>query len=171
MKLQIIEKNNQIFIEDIKELESKYNILLSDEYKEFLLNINGGKPNSNMAFNSIDKFIEPFTIMEFYDIERLDEILEYVKNDTEEFLLNGEDPLNVFYLCSENKMIEIGETYSDWCIYICYSEKNFGEVYCADLTHDDGFTLLSNSFYDFINNFEFVTNEELETGNFKFLNK
>jgi hypothetical protein len=168
MKLEIIRKNEPINKKEIENLENKFNITFSNDYKSFLLEFNGGKPHNRMVFKSTNERVEPFVMVEFYSLERLEKILEFIKTDTEESLENSQDMYNIYYEYYKNKMVSIGETYSNYSICICYSDENFGKIYCIDDAHEYEFLPLSTNFYDFINNFELVTENELETGSFNF---
>lgn len=170
MKLEIIKENDNITIKDIEDIENKYNVFFPNDYKDFLLENNGGIPQELMVFKSINDRIKPFIMFALHSLKELKEILQFVKDDTEGFLASSKDDFNPYYQYYQNKMVEIGETAINFFIYICYSEENAGKIYCADLIHDDEFILLANSFDEFINNFEPVTEEELESGVFRFQN-
>ena len=167
MKLEIIEKNEQISLKDIETIEKKFNFSFPDGYKSFLLENNGGKPQEYMAFKSNNERVEPFEIMEFSSLERVEE-LGYSKDEIDNFLKNNDYMSLPFYKYFKNYMFIIAETYTDFFISICHHGENRGKVYCIDDIHDDEFLLLANNFDEFMNNFEPVTERELETGKFHF---
>lgn len=170
MKLEIIGKNKQISLKVIEKVEKNFNISFPNGYKDFLLKTNGGRVQECMVFKSNNERVEPFEVREFSSLERVEELLGYIKEETDEFILNNENEelFLSFYKYFKNKMFIIGETYTSFDLSICHSGENIGKVYCVDNVHDDEFLLLANSFDAFMNNFEPVTEEELETGKFHF---
>lgn len=55
MKVKISEPNEKISIEDIRDLENKYNISLHKDYIDFLLETNGGNVDSECYFSTTKK--------------------------------------------------------------------------------------------------------------------
>ena len=162
MKLEIYEKNGTT-LENIQKYENEFNISLPDEYKKFLVEQNGGEANMRQYIKPI--FIEGFSgdklsICEFSSIEN---IFKYLKESIEVYKENPESLHLNMELFKLNHLL-IAQTYGDWQLSICFKGENRGKVYYSDFLSDidEEIMLVSNNFYEFINGFEYIKEEDEE---------
>lgn len=149
--MEIIEKNKDISIFDIENIENKFNITFPNDYKKFLLKYNGGKPKYNFSYFNENLNLGPLKIMEFYSLEKIVIILEEIDKDRNS---DEDEDLLTYYIFIRDNMLIIADTYNQVQICICYKGENIGKIYYSDHIHDDEFTFLFNSFDDFMNSFK-----------------
>ena len=137
----------QLLPEALNEFKLKYKIKLENIYEKFLLDKNGGFINSNyVLYLGLNKEDYIHTV-EFFNFERLEEILNIDLEDKE-----YEDRTGYFIL--KSKMLRIGQTNLGFDLCLSYSKKNFGKIYYIDDPHENEFIFLADNFEDFISRFE-----------------
>ena len=130
---------------DLQNLEKKYNIIVPEIYKEFVLVNKYEYIKDDYFFEVIEKSAKtPPDGLEFIDSFY----------SLQEFLDNADEFIDLW--C--DYVLPIGEVAGD---YVCIGvkEHNLGKIFM--LNHDDeerkdGLYLISNSFCDFIMSFKFV---------------
>lgn len=144
----VSENNKKITLNKIKKFRTKYNIEIDKEYEKFLLDKNGGFINLGYVIflDSKDRDNYIHTV-EFYDFERLKEILNIDLEDRNNIDCMGHLVLN-------EKMLRIGESNLGFDLCLSYSKDNFGKIYYIDDPHENEFIFLANSFDELINRFE-----------------
>lgn len=180
MKIEIVEPNEKVSIEEINDLESRFDFKFPDDYKEFLLQYNGGEPTNGLAFLN-DYSIGPLHVYDFFSLSYVQEHLEYIEEDVksykefiesikehnenyEEVIESIQDEIEEYksdlkhYVFAENHMIIIADTFNNVLLCICHKGENLGKIYWIDEIHNDKFNLLANSFDEFINGFSLDKN-------------
>lgn len=175
MKIEVVEPNEKVSIEEINQIENRFDFKFPDDYKKFLLEFNGGEPTNGLAFLN-DYSIGPLHIYDFFSLSDAQEQLEYIEEDTKsykEFIQSIKDDNQDFekliesfkdeieeykselkhYIFAENNMLTIADTFNNVLLCICYKGENLGKIYWIDAIHNDQFHLLADSFDHFINGF------------------
>lgn len=158
MKLKIAVPNKKISLEEINTFEKEKNIILPEDYKHFLLECNGGKPNEN-RYELLDKEGQEYWIEVdyFYSLDEIEihKNCSFCIDKKRDFLFIGYDAKNEFKIA-----IDLEEPF---------------KIRFFDYCHEIFFDLLANSFDEFINNFFPKYDNEYqrlcETGNFEGIKK
>lgn len=141
-------QNIPISEQRIKDFEIKFNLVLSREYKSFLMTYNGGDCFYNLIFKFNHEYYSPIRMLMFYNIQIIDELFEELKCNPEED----------FYDNIPKNMLMIGCDYRDIDICISCDNENNGKIYCTDkyFINEDGnkYILIANSFNEFLDKFE-----------------
>lgn len=144
--LKITRANEKINIKSIKDFEKKYDIKLPKDYKDFLLEYNGGTPEERMYFYFNNRVFEYFSISEFSHISLMKYCLERLIKYPEEDYSNE----------IKNKILSFCITSSNCPLGIGVGKKNNGKIYIIDMEEATGtpFILISESFTKLMNSFE-----------------
>jgi hypothetical protein len=143
--LKIIEPNKKISIEDINNFEKEFKIKIPDDYKEFLLEHNGGEPEDDMIFDYDDELFGGFSILSFRSLKSIrNELKRYTENPKEDYLETIKNKLFTFCLTTFNFQLCMG-----------FGKKNKGKIYILDREeiYNTPFILISNSFTEFMSSF------------------
>lgn len=138
-----LEEKTKIFQKDLEEFENYFKIELAIDYKNFMIENNGGSVDSNYLYYLSYDLDDYLHIIEFKNMESLYE--------SENLVREYED----LYFYKENNMLRIGDSNLGLDLCICYSKENFGKIYYIDDVHDYKFMLIANSFDEFMNGFEY----------------
>jgi len=131
--VKFVDNNSAIFEKDIEYLEKKLGVLLPLDYKEFLLEYNGG----NVYYNS---FQRPLSAT-----DEQDKCLDYFESI--EGVMNAWDNLKDYEEFIIAKVIPIAQTLSNAFIGIGFGEENLGNIFVFDW--DFGVTFQANTLKDF----------------------
>lgn len=152
--LQVNRQNREkIFLDDIIYFEKKYNSVLSTDYKDFLLEYNGGiigiyKTNDEY-FSIENKYMKDKTcsIADFYTLDLISSLLDDEDENYYHEILN----LNLLPIaCDDGYYHEL---------FIGTGKNNFGKIYFYEIGFLDSIEYLCNSFTDLINAF-YLLNED-----------
>lgn len=158
-----VENREKIYLDDIKKIEKKYNIIFPNDYKKFLLEYNGGYVN----FGIFDGFLaeniyeknQNGNIPFFYS---LDEISSQIIHE-EKFLLEG-DEIEHKILFSMNFFPIAHSSGYEAELLIGIGEENFGKIFyferCSGGVEIEDIHYLCESFTDFINAYILVEDNE-----------
>lgn len=150
MKIKIKTNSKNTIKSDLINIELKYNIKLPDEYRNFLINTNGGVCNEGQEYDFINTLLEREDCIElnnFFSIEELYHDLDVIYKTKREDVHPVEDDIFLY------KILRIADTYNDLDIGIRLSEEEFGSIYILDTPHGEKIKI-ANSFDEFINGFE-----------------
>lgn len=145
MRVRLIKDEIEpIEIKQIENFEFNIGFNLPKEYKIFLFENNGAKVNYDVF-----RFKEPLEHSEDF-IENEIHLLNFSSlSDLEDFgLFEEEENTNRKYI-----NIASGMSGSE-CIYLSLNNQTYGQIYFADLTHDNRFIPIANNLEDFLNGFE-----------------
>ena len=133
--------------EDISKLESEFEITLPQDYKEFLLTHNGGRPEISYAEFYIEYLEEYVYLVTLYDI-----------NDVSEYsnMWPGDIPLKSIIIGRDTRggqLLLIADGEEDGLYY-------YDQAYTFEQSNDDSNTyFIANTFTEFIDSLK-VTNDE-----------
>lgn len=96
--LKIIEPNKKISIDEVNNFEKEFKINLPNDYKEFLLEYNGGLSENNMIFEFNNVFLNPFSIYTFYDLSTIRMCIKTKINNPSDNTLLSLDKKNNLYM-------------------------------------------------------------------------
>lgn len=145
MRLRVLKSGfESITLREINEIENTINYKLPQEYIDFIL-----KHNACYTQYDIFRFKKP------------DEFEEGVFHDKENWIINISDIKNATdFLIFEDennkgkKYLHIAEIDGSQAIYLSLNQETYGQIYYADLTHDNRFIHIANNLEDFLNSFE-----------------
>lgn len=157
MKLEIVKENKSISLNDIKKIESDFNISLPEDYVDFLITYNGGRTNEASFPNT--NYIGNIRISEFFEIKRVVDFIEEIKKKPDEIAENSDWKYYWSDYAIKNIII-IADTYNQVLICLSCNKDSFGQIYYKDHDHGENFSLLANSFTDFIQGFDFLPEED-----------
>lgn len=143
MKLNIIEPNPPITEAKLQEFENKF-LKLPLEYKNFLLEHNGGDADGFMFYQTNTEWWGELYIGWFLRLEEIEETL---------LALDNLDDWEADVKCMEYGTLIIGMV-SPSQLSIGIKEDNFGKIYVSNFNEDIGIVAISESFDTFINGFE-----------------
>ncbi|NOV01291.1 SMI1/KNR4 family protein [Paenibacillus planticolens] len=135
-----------ISLEAIQEVEKRYGFILPNDYKDFLLKYNGGKPRPNVMFTTKNGFLTSYLISVLPLFDR--KVPSLVGN----FLFFNKEEGNL-----PSNIITFGEDPLRNLLCISVEGNNTGFIYYWDYMNDDSDTptydhlvLISESFSKFI---------------------
>ena len=145
--LTVTERCNVASLEELESFEQKHKICLPKDYKEFLLQVN---PISVLETLFIKDNSE-FWLSSFYPFNDSYEISFQVSYEN----LNED--------CFEGKYVSFADDAGGWQFVISVQDLDYGKVYFCrlDVELEDGLTLLSNSFNEFIDGLRKPSNNEI----------
>ncbi|MGG1515475.1 SMI1/KNR4 family protein [Paenibacillus oryzisoli] len=139
--------SSPISLEFVQEVEKRYGFILPEDYKRFLLKINGGRPKPSMMFTTQNGILTSYLSILFPLISR--DAPSLVGNY---LFFNKEGKL-------PRHIVTIGEDPLRNLICISLEKDDCGSIYYWDFMHDDGnepvnnfLVLISESFSSFIEN-------------------
>ncbi|MFN4149921.1 MAG: SMI1/KNR4 family protein [Candidatus Sericytochromatia bacterium] len=140
MKIEIINPNPPISLNEIDLFEAQFKIKLPKEYKEFLLVNNGGLCNFDIDiyYETKDEFNSEIYVSEFYKLEKV------------AHFIRCKDTTTSINECYKNGTIIIAD-YDTQEISIGFKKKNFGKVFHSIYMESVELTLIASSFDKFIN--------------------
>lgn len=149
MKMNLLEIGEMIIEDDIRKLETKMNLKLPEEYRNFLLQNNGGVPENDVEFSFIELDVvtqenreQGSDIQYFYNV---DEMLEAYQNLVDEELIH------------KNYIPVACDSFGNEILICSDSDENNGCVFFAnhEMVNPDGSfwitSKIANSFNEFIN--------------------
>lgn len=124
---------------DVTSVENALNIVLPDDYRQFLLLNNGGV----LYYNRFSRTLEDNDTME----------MSLYEFDHVEQLPNRWHAIREYEEYQKENLIPVGQTSMSAFLAINLSQSNFGKVYVAD--GDFGITCQANTFTEFIDQIQF----------------
>lgn len=149
--MNLIDSAIKVYEEDVVEVENSLGIKLPEDYKEFIIQMNGGTPDEDMLYDFYDEVLElenTSIIREFFSLYADDTIL---KNN-----------LKVIYNTMKNEktipadMIPIADDPAGNIISLSLNRNDYGFIYYLNHEFEDvetGYLIkskIANSFKDFI---------------------
>lgn len=151
--IEMLDVKEEAGLKELCQVEAKLNVKLPNDYKEFLLKYNGGRPAKDCfplidCLNDEEQNIDISTISLFYNVA--DDLINNIINE------------NIAFRKSKAMfdLVTVGETVRGGRICICISGADYGKVYLCccetDGTYDqnqpcDKKYLIASRFTDFIN--------------------
>lgn len=135
MAVEFVNTGSQISQGDISEFENKYEVSLPQEYKDFLLQTNGGRPEPDFFPFSDDGFVVTW----FYNLKNGKHLLEL----TLELLWIAEQIV-------PRTLIPIARDQGGDLVCISLNEEEYGKIYMWFGSTDSDPVFLAESFTEFI---------------------
>lgn len=152
MKLEIT-KNPPTTIKKIKSYEKEFNISLPKEYKEFLLEYNGGEVKSKTCI----KPIYGGTLLFMHEFFSIEHIFDCLKFSMEVYKTELDSYYPDMELFKKNHLL-IGHTMMGYDLSICFKGIGIDEIFYSFLLEDIDLVPVSDSFNEFINGFDYEEN-------------
>ncbi|MFN8671801.1 MAG: SMI1/KNR4 family protein [Candidatus Sericytochromatia bacterium] len=155
--------------EDIENFENEYNIKLTEDFKEFLINYNGVLLDgyyeiNNLKYILFNKYLENTEngASDFEVFEDLPQIIGTMK----EYLGNEELSNRIDLVKNEKILPIIRDMSANGDIGIGYGKDNFGKMFVWGISPFEGVEFLCNSFREFIEGYYLTKIDEIdeETG-------